>query len=138
MSRLERHHERGASTVELAVLTPVFMMTVLLAVQFTFYYHGRQVALAASQAGAREARTLAGQRPAAWQTPATAKAHSYLDMLGPDFLADPSITPIARQDDQVGIEVRGYAVTVIPSFQLAIRTRSVGPIERFIPDAPGR
>ncbi|MFC7589966.1 TadE/TadG family type IV pilus assembly protein [Nonomuraea antimicrobica] len=49
--------ERGATVIELAMLMPVILATVLLIVQVALWFHAREVAEAAAREGARVARS---------------------------------------------------------------------------------
>jgi Flp pilus assembly protein TadG len=128
--------ERGASAVEMALLTPLLVLLIMLVVQFAMYYHAQHIAVAAAQAGARVARTEAAGVPETdWQGEATAKADRYIGDLGPRLLEAPR-TAAVDAGDQVGVEVSAHAVQVVPFLRLRVRARSVGPIERFEADAP--
>lgn len=132
------HRERGASAVELAMLTPLLIIVIAATIQFAMLYHARHVALAAAQAGARVARATAGQPGAAWEEPARAKTMAYLRSIGPNLLEAPRPVLLQRfvggQLVDVGVEVQGTAVRVIPFLTLQVDERSKGPVERFIPD----
>jgi Flp pilus assembly protein TadG len=128
--------ERGASAVEMALLTPLLVLLIMLVVQFAMYYHAQHIAVAAAQAGARVARTGAAGTPTTdWRAEATAKAYGYIDNLGPRLLEGPRTAAI-DEGDRVGVEVSAHAVQVVPFLRLPVRARSVGPVERFEPDLP--
>jgi hypothetical protein len=130
--------ERGASAVELAMLTPLLIIVIAGTIQFAMLYHARHVALAAAQAGARVARATAADPRVAWEEPARARTFNYLGTIGPHLLERPTATPLRRfvggQLVDVGMEVHGTAVRVIPFLTLEVTERSRGPVERFIPD----
>ena len=132
------HRERGASAVELAMLTPLLIIIIAATIQFAMVYHARHVALAAAQAGARVARATAGQPGAAWEEPARTKTMEYLHTIGPNLLEAPRPVLLQRfvggQLVDVGVEVKGTAVRVIPFLTLQVDEQSRGPVERFIPD----
>jgi TadE-like protein len=132
------HGEAGASAVELAMLTPLLIIVIAGTIQFAMVYHARHVALAAAQAGARVARATAADQAAGWQEPARAKTFEYLRAIGPNLLERPTAVPLQRfnggQLTDVGIEVHGTAVRVIPFLTLQVTERSRGPVERFVPD----
>jgi hypothetical protein len=132
------HGERGASAVELAMLTPLLIIIIAGTIQFAMLYHARHVALAAAQAGARVARATAADPGAPWQEPARTKTFDYLKAIGPNLLERPTAVPLQRFDGgqlvDVGIEVHGTAVRVIPFLTLTVTERSRGPVERFVPD----
>jgi Flp pilus assembly protein TadG len=124
--------ERGASAVEMAMLTPLLVLLIMLVVQFALYYHGQHIAVAAAQAGARVARTEADKQPDAWRVDATEKTDRYIQNLGPRLLISPRAVAVDQPvNDQVGVEVSAQAVQVVPFLRIPIRARSVGPIEQF-------
>jgi TadE-like protein len=137
-ARSPAHGERGASAVELAMLTPLLIIVIAGTIQFAMLYHARHVALAAAQAGARVARATAAEAEGGWEGPARAKTLAYLRTIGPNLVERPSAVPLERfnggQLVEVGIEVHGTAVRVIPFLTLQVTERSRGPVERFVPD----
>jgi len=72
-----RRSDLGASSMELALLTPILILVILSVVQFTMIFHARHVALAAAQSGARVARSEPG---GSWR--AEAREREATDMLG--------------------------------------------------------
>jgi Flp pilus assembly protein TadG len=121
------------------MLTPLLLLAVGLTIQFALLYHARHVALAAAQAGARVARASAEDDRAGWQARSHAKASQYIQAIGPSLLERPRAVPLVRADAagnpvEVGMEVRGTAVRVVPFLTLTVSERSVGPVERFVPD----
>ncbi|WP_018653540.1 TadE family protein [Actinomadura flavalba] len=122
--------DRGASAMELAILTPVLILVLLAAVQFTLVYHARHVALAAAQSGARVARTDAG---GGWQSAAEAKAAANVRQIGPRLIEGLSVRA-GQSGDERWVEVRGKAVQVMPGMKINVTQRSQGPIECFRPD----
>ncbi|GAB3962020.1 pilus assembly protein [Actinoallomurus acanthiterrae] len=122
--------DRGASTLELALLTPILLLVILLVVQFAMVYHARHVALAAAQSGARVAREQGGGD---WKGQAEAKAREYIQQIGPELLT--GVTPQAGGDqNQRWVTVTGTAVRVVPFLTLHVTQRSGGPIECYRPD----
>jgi Flp pilus assembly protein TadG len=121
------------------MLTPLLLVVIGVTIQFALLYHARHVALAAAQAGARVARASAEDNPAGWQALARAKSRDYVRAIGPSLLKSPQMVPLARGDAagnpvEVGMEVRGTAVQVVPFLTLTVSERSLGPVERFVPD----
>ncbi|WP_239136799.1 TadE/TadG family type IV pilus assembly protein [Sphaerisporangium rufum] len=127
--------ERGASIIELALIMPVVLVVILLIVQFTLVFHGRQVADAASREGARIARS-AGTGSAGWQGAAEAKARTIVRTVGPKMLQAVTVRSWQR-GDQRGVTVEGDAVAVVPllpGMSFRISSTFGGPIECFRPD----
>jgi Flp pilus assembly protein TadG len=121
---------RGATSIELALLTPILLFVILLVVQFAMVYHARHVALAAAQAGARVAR---GQVTGDWQSAAKTKAEAYAQQIGPNIITGVVATPSGGADERF-VDVDGQAITVIPFMSLHVHQRAGGPTECFRPD----
>ncbi|WP_328708310.1 TadE/TadG family type IV pilus assembly protein [Microbispora hainanensis] len=127
------HRERGATVIELAMLMPVVLAVVLLIVQVTLWFHGRQVADAAAREGARIARAGGSD---GWQEAAEGKARQIVQAIGPQLLKNAQ-AQAWEQGDQRGVEVTGSAVQVVPllpEMTFTITSRFGGPIECFRPD----
>jgi Flp pilus assembly protein TadG len=130
--------DRGASVIELALIMPVVLVVILLVVQFTLVFHGRQVADAAAREGARIARA-AGTGSDGWQGAAEARARGIVRTVGPKMLQ--AVTVRAWQKgDQRGVTVEGDAVAAVPllpGMSFRITSTFGGPIECFRPDDGG-
>ncbi|MEV4294902.1 TadE/TadG family type IV pilus assembly protein [Microbispora rosea] len=125
--------ERGATVIELAMLMPIVLAVVLLIVQVTLWFHGRQVADAAAREGARIARAGGSD---GWQESAEGKARQIVQAIGPQLLKNAQ-AQAWEQGDQRGVEVTGSAVQVVPllpAMTFTITSRFGGPIECFRPD----
>ncbi|XVQ87407.1 TadE/TadG family type IV pilus assembly protein [Microbispora siamensis] len=125
--------ERGATVIELAMLMPIVLAVVLLIVQVTLWFHGRQVADAAAREGARIARAGGSD---GWQEAAEGKARQIVQAIGPQLLKNAQ-AQAWEQGDQRGVEVTGSAVQVVPllpEMTFTITSRFGGPIECFRPD----
>lgn len=131
---MARTSDRGASTLELALLTPILLLVILLVVQFAMVYHARHVALAAAQSAARVARE---QRTGDWMSAARTEAVSYVGKVGPELLT--TVQADMREDGNSNrwVTVGGYAVEVVPFFRFHVSERSGGPVECFRPDVGG-
>ncbi|GGO81210.1 TadE/TadG family type IV pilus assembly protein [Nonomuraea cavernae] len=125
--------------VELALLMPVVLAVVLLIVQVTLWFHGRQVAEAAAREGARVARS-APFDSGSWEGEAQTKATSIVRAIGPRLLSDATATTSVREPDQRFVTVTGSAVQVIPllpELTFTITATAGGPVECFRPDDGG-
>lgn len=135
--------EGGASSLELAIVTPVLFALIGTVVQVGLWYHAQAIGLAAAQEGARAARLPAASEPAA-DAAGVARARSYLDQLGSDVLrrSTVQVTPergaanarassLGGVTDVVSIRVRGDVVSVVPGFTLSVDEVSTVPVERF-------
>ncbi|WP_331727372.1 pilus assembly protein (plasmid) [Kitasatospora sp. NBC_00374] len=126
--------DRGTSTVEFMIITPLLFLLLLSVVQFGLYYFASTVSEAAAQAGARKARATADDNPGSWQNMASTTAQNRISTLGPALVNGASVFPF-QDGDQVGVTVTGRVVKVVPFLNLTVTAKSVGPIERFVPDA---
>ncbi|WP_344893407.1 TadE/TadG family type IV pilus assembly protein [Nonomuraea antimicrobica] len=131
--------ERGATVIELAMLMPVILATVLLIVQVALWFHAREVAEAAAREGARVARS-APFDSGGWQGAATGKATEIVRTIGPRLLRDAAATTSEKEPDERFVTVTGSAVQVIPllpDLTFTITATSGGPVECFRPDNGG-
>ncbi|MBP2704725.1 pilus assembly protein [Microbispora sp. RL4-1S] len=116
------------------MLMPVVLAIVLLIVQVTLWFHGRQVADAAAREGARVAR--AAGESGDWQGAAESKAQQIIQAVGPELLQNAKATAW-ESDGRRGVEITGSAVQVVPllpSMTFTITARFGGPVECFRPD----
>ena len=131
--------ERGASVVELALIMPVALVVILLAVQFTLVFHGRQVADAAAREGARVARAAGADAPN-WKQAAEKRARDIVSKIGPQMLQRVAVEAFQRGGER-GVTVRGDAVAAVPlvgDMSFTVTATSRGPIECFRPDDGSR
>jgi Flp pilus assembly protein TadG len=131
--------ERGVTVIELALLMPVILAVSLLIVQVALWFHGRQVAEAAAQEGARVARS-APFDSGAWEGEAAAKATEIIKAIGPKLLGDATATTSEKEPDERFVTVTGSAVQVIPllpPLTFTITATAGGPVECFRPDNGG-
>jgi Flp pilus assembly protein TadG len=117
--------EDGSSTVEVVIVFPLLILTLMLVFQFAFWYHARHVALAAAEEGARAARVETGTAAAG-----AARAERFVRDLGPSVIVNPKVSA-SRNLDVARVEVSGQARNVVPGLRLPIRQVSQGPVERF-------
>ncbi|NMR19222.1 TadE/TadG family type IV pilus assembly protein [Cellulomonas fimi] len=121
------NREAGSVSLEVAIVFPVLLAVVVAIVQFGLWFNARSLALAAAQDGVTAARTYAAN-PAAG--PAAARA--FLDAHGADTLTDITITGTTPGPSQVGVEVTGRSLSVLPGVPgLLVRQSATGPVERF-------
>jgi Flp pilus assembly protein TadG len=127
--------ERGSSTVELVLLTPVLMVAVFLIIQTALYLHARQVLLAAAQQGARLARTAPAISSADHER-IRQSTLGYIHQLGPRLVSAPTVTigqDTAAAAPTVTVTVTGRAPSILPGLHLTIREHATGDLEQFHP-----
>ena len=127
--------DRGASSIEWAILTPILVFVMLYVVQFGMIYHAQHIALSAAQAGARNAR----QQPEQWNPGAAEQTtRTAIDQMGASLLHDVNIVATEQDGYTRSVVVTGPAVNVfpipLPFLDLQITKTSQGAIECFRPD----
>jgi Flp pilus assembly protein TadG len=130
--QVRERRDNGASSIELVLLAPLVILSILLIGQFAMWYQARHVAIAAAQAGARVARDT--EQGLSWAGPATTAAQSYARQLGGSLLQDASARPVGAGNVR-GVEVVGNAPSIlpIPGLTFRIDETSQGPAECFRP-----
>jgi Flp pilus assembly protein TadG len=123
--RRRRPGERGVTSAELVVVTPVLLLLILLIVQVGLYFHASHIALAAAEEGTRAARTRIGTAAAG-----QARARRFVAALGDGLLLSPVVTA-TRSPTTARVEVRASVATVVPGLQLALDRVVESPVERF-------
>lgn len=131
--------DRGASALELAIVAPVLLITILLTVQYALYFQAKQVALAAAQEGAREARQDAATSRN-WQGQASHTAWNYYRSLNTQLLGQ-QVTATAGYapggDNDVYVTVQGTMTSLLFGRKLQLTETAQGPVECFRPDTGG-
>ncbi len=121
--------DRGASALEMAILTPALLLLIMAIIQTALWFHARQVALAAAQEGARVLRSEAGT-----EALATQKAEAMAEQIGGNVIEN--IMVVAdREAGMATVTVSGEAVEIVDFITLTVSATSRGPIESFVPDS---
>jgi len=121
-----RAAERGVSTVELALYTPLLLLLIFLAVQFALVYLGNQAASAVARETARIART------SATAAEAETRGDRYAASVGRGVLQDASVVVSPVGADRVRVTVSGTAQRLTPIGVPRVSQTVEGPIERFV------
>lgn len=117
--------ERGGASVELAIAVPALLLMLLLVVQFALWYHASHVVTAAAQQGLTAAQHERGSSAAG-----NAAAWGFLHAAGRRVVESAEVA-VTRGADVTEVEVRGFAVAVVPGFHLPVSGHADGPSERF-------
>jgi hypothetical protein len=115
----------GSSVIEAVLLIPVFMLLILIVIQFVLWSHAAQVAQLAASTGDRTARSIGGG-PAEGAD----RARSVLNGPGSDITSS-TVTYSVLPGDLVEMTVTGKAETILPGFSLSVSAKQVGPIQQF-------
>lgn len=132
LERLRRlRSQRGVSSIELVLYTPLMFLIIFVIVQFTLTWHGNQIAAAAAREAAREAR-IGGGTPAALSA-AEARGHEYAEVVGNGHLVDIEVDAV-QVGENVRVTVSGRATEIVNNLAPRVSQTVEGPIEQFIPD----
>lgn len=119
--------DAGSASVEVAILFPVVLLVVTAIVQYGLWFHARSIALAAAQEGVTAARLYQAD-PAAGPD----RARAFVEAHGSDILTEVTATATVPGPDQIGVQVTGRALSLLPGMPgLAVSQSAEGPIERF-------
>jgi Flp pilus assembly protein TadG len=117
--------DRGS--VVLAVVVPALFVLVFGAINVAWWYHARNVALAAARAGA-DAGRLHGSTTAG----GAATALAFAARAGSGALQGPAVSTAGSSPATVCVTVTGVAPLIVPLVpDLHVTQRSCGPVEVF-------
>ena len=120
--------DRGASSVELAIVAPLVIILTMLFVQTAIWFHARQVAQTAVDQGARASRAFGGSDAEGVQT-----AERFFDLAGGPRVTEGTVQITAgRTAETVSMRLKTNCVSVIPGARLPVEAVAGGPIERFV------
>lgn len=123
-----RRRDRGAVTLELAVLTPAILLLTFAIVQAAMTGYARSLAQAAAQAGVTAGRS-ADSAPGAGPD----RARAFLATEAGDTLRSAVVSDAGTTLTAVRITVSGRSLSVIPGLAgLTVRVTAEAPRERFI------
>jgi Flp pilus assembly protein TadG len=119
--------DRGAATLELAVLTPAIILVTFAIVQAALTGYAHTLAQAAAHAG-----VTAGRSNQAAPGVGVARARTFLAAQAGDTLRDTLVSDAGSTPDAVRITVSGRSLSVIPGLPgFAVRVTAQAPRERF-------
>jgi Flp pilus assembly protein TadG len=120
--------ERGAASVELAVVFPVVLLLVMTLIQTALWFSARSIALGAAQEGAREGRV----QPASTGR-AQSAAEGFLDQTAQDLLTGREVT-VTGSPSSIAVTVTGSSISLVPGLSgWSVTQTAVGPVERPTP-----
>jgi Flp pilus assembly protein TadG len=123
MRRLRGEH--GVSSTQVAILMPVLILWVMLAVQYALWFHAKQVAGAAAAEAVDAAQTPAGSAADGRRA-----AASFLEQSGN---IESAAIAVDRSVDRVDVEISGAAPQLVPGFAWTVTASASSPVERFVP-----
>ena len=128
MSRLR--DDRGSSTLEFALVSPVLAVVGALGVQVALWAHAQNVAQAAAQQGARALAAADGAAVDGQQ-----RTRDYQTILGPRMLQNVDVHT-ERTAASAEVQVRGTVVSLLPGLTFHVSERARQQREQFQPDLP--
>jgi len=124
--------DRGASSVELVLYTPLLMLVILVLIQASLSWYGNEVAGATAREVARIARN-GGGTPAALDEARSAGAR-YAARVGGQGLTDVAVRVQLVGDDEVRATVSGRSLDLVGGLSPRVSATVQGPLELFRPD----
>lgn len=120
-----RRRDEGVATVEAAILMPLVMLLVLLAIQIGLVHHARQSVIAAAQAGGQDAASVGGTADTG-----KARAEVFLARVAGNELHDTAVQ-VSATGETVTVEVTGSVVSVLPGWKPRVGGTVQVPVERL-------
>lgn len=121
--------QKGVSSVELAIYTPVLFLLVFLIVQAGLVWHGNQIATAVAREVARTARAEGANL-----NDVEAWGHAYAEQIAGNGLHDIDVQVDPVGADEVKVTVRGKSLEIAEGVSPWVEQTVQGPIESFRPD----
>ncbi len=123
--------DRGSTSTELVIATPLLLLLLLVIIQFALWSHATHIAQAAASQGLATARIQNGTAAAG-----TASARQILDQFAGGPLTGTAVTT-DRGPASASVRISGTASSVVPFLTLPVHAEAAGPVERFVPDLTG-
>ncbi len=131
--RLRRERDRGASSLELAIIAPVFLLLIFFTIQAGLYFYGRTVAVQAAREGVSQLRLAETQED---YVRLRAGAESYVlnfagTVGGPGLLETSVESAYDDAQGRVSVQVTGRVQSLVPWVEMTTTAESSGTVERF-------
>lgn len=126
MHRMQAQTERGASTLEFVLTTPLLLLFLMVGVQTGLVMHAQNAAQAAADEGAARARAFDGSASAG-----RARAETYVDNLAGSMFSSHSVRA-SRGQTTATVTITGTVKSLVPGFHPRVSRTSTGPVERFV------
>lgn len=120
-----RRNERGTAPLETAVLAPAILLIIGLIVQAGFWFHARDVAIAAAEEGAR-----AAAYEGANASSGRGVAADFAGRVGKGALKDVAVSA-TRGATTTTVTVTGHSISLVPGLTFTIEQSASVPTERL-------
>jgi TadE-like protein len=124
--RNPRADEDGSTVVEAAILVPIAMLVVLLAVQACLWAHAATLVQNAAAEGDQAATVMGGSTSAG-----VSQADTFLRSTSSGVVVDPVIETTLLPGDVVRMDVTGIAESIIPGVHLPVSAVRIGVVQEF-------
>ena len=121
-----RHDDRGALTLSYVAVLPFVFLVIMTAIQASFWFLARDVALAAARQGADAGRAMNTPRSAG---PAAALA--FARQAGQGYLLSPAASAAGSTSSTVSITVSGQVPSFVPGLVVHVTETVQAPAEEF-------
>jgi Flp pilus assembly protein TadG len=117
----------GSTTVEMAILFPVLLILLMTIVQAGMWWHARNLALAAAEAGVQVARTTTGTSQSAQSA-----AVSYLERAGGSATTDATVqAEVTAELARVQVSATASRVLPVPGLEMRVSQTAQARREAF-------
>lgn len=117
--------DRGAGSVEVAVLAVVVLALVFTIIQVGLFYHARKVAQSAARQGVDTGRQFGSS-----SGDGVAQAQNFLAKFG-GSVRGASVSSAGSTAQEIHITITGHVATLVPGLELTVTQDAHGPIERW-------
>lgn len=119
-------HDAGVIVVEMSIVMPIMFTLLFASVQGALLYHGRTVAIAAAEEGARAA---AAQNATAADGQVAATA--FADTVGGGAVLDGLQVTVTRDATTATVQVAGTTASLVPGWRPQITAHASALVERL-------
>lgn len=124
---LRPRDDRGATTLEMVILFPALLLLIFGIIQGAFWYHARNVALAAATSGLLAASVENGSAGSGQEA-----ASSFLSRAGGSDILPVVQISADRSATEASVTITGRAPSFVPGLPgLKVSQTASGPVERF-------
>ncbi|WP_329127266.1 TadE/TadG family type IV pilus assembly protein [Streptomyces sp. NBC_01465] len=124
-ARFAARGDRGAGSVELAILVVVVLILAVGTIQVGLYLHARKVAQSAARQGVD-----AGRQFGATNSDGVAQARQFLDRFG-NSVRGAQVSANGSTPVEIRITVTGHVATLVPGLELDVTQYADAPLERW-------
>lgn len=117
----------GSVAVEYAIVAPIVLAVLFLAIQVAMYSYARSIALTAAQEGLSAARAYDGSAG-----DGSARAYDFIGRASGDSLSGARVS-VNRGGEQATVTVTGRSLSLVPGISgFTVSQTASGPVERFV------